>query len=125
MLYVNQFILFTAVALISAVQLIVKSRLNSTHGTVPFSISDFPAFVIGALKDPWLWVAGVFFLASGYMWYFAISRIPLSVAFSFAALSYPMILTGGHFFLQETVVIQQYLGCALIVCGIFLIASYA
>jgi drug/metabolite transporter (DMT)-like permease len=120
----NYALLFAAVLIISAVQLVVKYRLNVEHGQVPFQLTEAGYFAIGILKDPWLWLAGSMLVVSALMWYSAISRISLGVAFAFAALSYPMVMLGARFFLGEIFLVQQYAGCALIVFGLFLIAAY-
>ena len=77
------------------------------------------------MGDPWLWLALAMLISSAFLWYFAVSRISLGVAFAFAALSYPMVLIGSQMFLGESFVVQQYLGCVLIVGGIFMRAAYA
>lgn len=120
----NYALLIAAVILISAVQLVVKYRLNVEHGRVPFQPSELYYFVFGVLKDPWLWIAGLMLIVSAIIWYYALSRISLGVAFAFAAFSYPMVMLGARLFLGETFLVQQYAGCALIVFGIFLIAAY-
>ena len=121
----NYAILAFAVSLSSAVQLLVKYRLNVGHGRVPLYFPEVMNFVFGVLRDPWLWLAGIMLVSAAFMWYFVISRISLGVAFAFAALSFPIVMIGARLFLGEVFIWPQYAGCAMIVSGLFLIAAYA
>lgn len=47
----------------------------------------------------------------------------LGVAFTFASLSYPMVMAGSYAFLGEQFSGYQYAGCALIIVGVWLIAA--
>ena len=60
--------------MISALQLVVKYRLNVEHGQVPFQLTEAGYFAFGILKDPWLWLAGSMLVVSALMWYSAISE---------------------------------------------------
>lgn len=119
----NYVVLFVAVFLISAVQVVIKLRLDLDHGLLPSSITAIPAFILGLMRDPWLWVAGMSLLTAAYLWYFSLSRLPLGVAFSFAALSYPMVMVGSAIFLGEAHTLVQYAGSLLLILGIYMIAS--
>lgn len=121
----NFALLFLAVGLLSAVQLLVKQRFNVAHGEIPFSANGLYGFILQALKDPYLWLAGIMLITAAIIWYAVISRISLGVAFTFAALSYPMVMAGSYVFLGETFALPQILGCGLIVSGLVLIAVYA
>lgn len=119
----NYLLLIIAVFLISGVQIVVKLRLSAVHGELPSSSDALPAFLLGALRDPWLWLAGIALLTAAYLWYFSVSRMSLGVAFTFASLSYPMVMAGSYVFLGEQFSGYQYAGCALIIFGVWLIAA--
>ena len=116
-------VLLIAVLLISGVQIVIKLRLDVDHGLLPSSIMEIPAFILGLMRDPWLWLAGVSLLTAAYLWYFSLSRLPLGIAFSFAALSYPMVMVGSAVFLGEPHTWLQYAGSLVLVLGIYMIAS--
>ncbi len=109
---------------VAAVQLIVKYRLNVEHGPAPVDASLLPYFV-KILGDIWLWGAGVLLVAAALLWYFSLSRMPLSIAISFAALVYPLVMLGSATILGEAVRLPQIAGCGFIVAGIWLVAYSA
>lgn len=115
--------LIIAIFGVSAVQLLVKYRFNVAHGAMPSDRSLLP-YAINLLRDPWLWGAAVLLIVAAVLWYFSISRLPLSVAIAFAALVYPTVILGSAVFLGEHVALQHAGGCVLIVAGIWTIAAY-
>lgn len=119
----NFALLVLAIALLSAVQLLVKHRFNVAHGEIPLNASALPGFLYHAIKDPYLWLSGFLLITAALLWYAVISRMSLGVAFTFAALSYPLVMTGSYVFLDETFAFRQILGCGLIVSGLLLIAA--
>ena len=120
----NYLILLVAVVLISAVQIIVKHRLNVQHGEVPYSGALF-GFLLQLMKDPYLWIAGFMLISAAVLWYAGVSRTSLGVAFTFAGLSYPLVMAGSYWFLQESFVLPQMFGCALIVTGVMFVAAFS
>ena len=109
---------------VSAVQLLVKYRFNVQHGAMP---TDFTlaAYLLRLLRDPWMWVAGGMLVTAALLWYFALSRMPLSIAIAFASLVYPAVIVGSAWLLGETVRGPQIAGCGFIVIGIWLVAAYS
>lgn len=117
-------IILVAVLGISAVQIIVKYRFNVAHGAVPADASLLP-YIWKLLADLWLWGAGFLLVAAALLWYFALSRMPLSIAIGFASLVYPSVMLGSALLLGEAVRLPQVMGCGLIVAGIWLIAAWS
>lgn len=115
--------LIVAIFGISAVQLLVKHRFNVAHGAVPVD-GTVVSYLLKLLVDPWLWLAEITLVVAALLWYFALSRIPLSVAIAFAALVYPLVMVGSMVVLGERVNLVQFFGCALIVGGIWLVAAH-
>ena len=116
-------LLILAIIGVSGVQLIIKLRFNAIHGEMPAS-SKLLAYMIGIIKDPWMWFAGLLLVVAAFTWYFVVSRISLGIAFAFGALSYPLIMAGSYVMLGESFSLVQMIGCAMIVGGISLIALY-
>ena len=117
---INALILIGAVSLASAVQMIAKSRLTALLGDP----GDALLIQLGRLvQDPTLWLAGSLLLLAAFLWYLGLSRVPLSIAISFAALTYPLVMVGSHFFLKEPISTLQVLGCVFLLAGIYLIAG--
>ncbi len=117
-------VILLAILGISAVQLIVKYRFNAAHGPVPADATLF-RYLMKILTDGWLWSAGTLLILAAVLWYFSLSRMPLSVATAFASLVYPTVIFGSFWFLGEAVRYPQVAGCILIVAGIWLVAAYS
>ncbi|MGI9394682.1 MAG: hypothetical protein ACR2OY_08545 [Boseongicola sp.] len=84
---------------------------------------DAAIYLFKLLLDPVVVSAAIVLVGAAITWYFVVSRIPLSIAFAFAALSYPIVLLGAHLFLRESISLGQIVGNALIVAGIIVVAS--
>ncbi len=115
-------LILAAVFLLTVTQIVIKSRL-SEHGTVPFSLEGGWPYLLGLLADWQVWIGGLGLVICSVLWYAAISRIPLSLAFPFAALSYPLIFAGSVLFLHERFSWQSLAGNCLIVLGVMLAAT--
>ena len=85
-----------AVFALTAAQLIIKTRLT-VHGTVPFSMSDGLPYLLSVIADWRMWAGLLGLIVSSLLWYAAVSRIPLSLAYPLAALSYPLVFAGTVF----------------------------
>jgi drug/metabolite transporter (DMT)-like permease len=112
-----------AVLVLTGAQLLIKSRL-SVHGVVPFD-RQMLGYMLEVLLDWRMWLGGLGLLLSSLCWYAAVSRLPLSIAYPFAALSYPLILLGSVFLLREPLHWQAVAGNIVIVFGILLVSSTA
>jgi multidrug transporter EmrE-like cation transporter len=71
----------------------------------------------------WVWAGLAIFAVSAVLWLFALSRANLSFAYPFAALGYVIIVIASILFLNEHVQPITWVGMALIVAGILLIAQ--
>lgn len=114
------FLLVVAVMIGSAAQVLIKAELTSV--AMQTERTGLLLLAIELLTRPLLVLAGVMLIAAAGLWYYAVSHLPLSRAFLFAALSYPMVIAGSALFLGEPVTIAHVAGCALIMCGITVIS---
>jgi multidrug transporter EmrE-like cation transporter len=73
----------------------------------------------------WVWAGLAIFAVSAVLWLFALSRANLSFAYPFAALGYVIIVVASILFLDEHVQPLTWVGVALIIGGILLIAQGA
>lgn len=113
-----------SVCLLTVTQLIIKSRLGA-HGAIPLVPGDFLCYLLAVLQD-WRLMLGVGVLVfAAVCWYAGISRLPLSLAFPVAALSYPMVFAGAVLVLGEAFSWPALIGNLFIVAGVLLVASGA
>ncbi|MER8373521.1 hypothetical protein [Mesorhizobium sp. M1406] len=115
-------LILVAVVSLTAAQIVIKSRLTQ-HGVVPFSFERGWPYLLGLLADWRVWIGGLCLVVSSLLWYAAISRIPLSLGFPFAALSYPLVFASSIVFLHERFGWQTLAGNGLIVVGVLLAAT--
>lgn len=111
-----------AVFALTTAQLVIKTRLT-VHGTVPFNVGDGLPYLLTVIADWRMWAGLVGLMVSSLLWYAAVSRIPLSLAYPFGALSYPLIFLSSLLVLREEFSWQGLVGNGLIVMGVMLVAS--
>ncbi len=111
-----------AVVFLTAAQLIIKSRLNE-HGPIPLTGVDLPRYLLTIIQDLRLVVGFALLAVAAFGWYAGMSRVPLSLAFPVAALTYPLVLAGAVVFLREDFSWLKLVGNILIVGGIVMVMS--
>jgi multidrug transporter EmrE-like cation transporter len=78
------------------------------------------ATLVELVKNPYLYLTGVFYITSIVTWFLALSRIPLSLGYPLQAVGY-LIVTGAAVLLfKEQVNIVNWLGLAVILIGVML-----
>lgn len=112
------FLLVISVSMMVTAQILIKVQLD----VLRLSALTIWGTAAAMLSNTMLWVGAALLVFAAGLWYLCISRLPLSVAFFFASLAYPMILAGSYLFLNEQVSTMQILGCILIVSGVLLVA---
>jgi len=115
-------LIVTGVIALTAAQILIKSRF-SHHGAVPLNMAEAWPYLLGLMADWTMWVGLLGLVVSSFLWYAAISRLPLSLAYPFAALSYPLIFGASLLFLRENFTWQALGGNVLIVLGVLLVAG--
>lgn len=120
--FVGMALIAVAVLSLTAAQILIKSRLGLL-GAIPLSPRELLAYGLQLASDWAIWIGIGGLLVASLLWYAAISRLPLSVAYPFAALSYPLIFFGSLVLLRETFSWQALGGNVMIVLGVLLVAS--
>jgi len=115
-------LVLAAVVLLTTAQVVIKARL-SVHGAVPFEPGPTLSYGWTLIQDWKFVVAAMLLVISAFLWYAAVSRIPLSVAFPLAALTYPLIFVSTVLFLREPFTWQSLIGNIMIVAGVFFASS--
>jgi uncharacterized membrane protein len=110
--------ILASVLLAAVAQLTLKAgmdRVGDADGAV--------ALLKGAAATPLVWFGLVLFGLSALVWLIVLSKTSLSFAYPFASLSYVLIVVFDRFVLHETVPAGRWLGVALIVSGILVVAA--
>ena len=115
-------ILLIAIALAATGQLILKNGMNlaKTH-----SAETGRSLVLSAITSPWILGGLVIFGLSAIAWLVTLSRVPLSVAYPFNALSFVVILVASSVILHERTNVWTWLGTVLVVSGLIVVVTTA
>ena len=79
-------------------------------------------FGIAALASAWTWIGIICYVASFGSWILVLRRLPLSIAFPAINVVHVLIPIGCWLFLGESISVRRWVGIALVVCGILLLA---
>jgi drug/metabolite transporter (DMT)-like permease len=85
--------------------------------------ADVLASALDLVRRPWLWAGCALYLVGMVVWFRVLTRADLSFAYPFVALSYVGVVLSSQFVLRERVTGQRWLGVALVLGGLLLIAS--
>ena len=115
-------ILLIAIALAATGQLILKNGMNlaKTH-----SAETGRSLVLSAITSPWILGGLLIFGLSAIAWLVTLSRVPLSVAYPFNALSFVVILVASSVILHERTNVWTWLGTVLVVSGLIVVVTTA
>lgn len=109
MIYV---ILFANVCLLVCGQLFWKLGLGSLKGGLTAS-NLFPLFL-----NPWILLGLFLYVIATVVWFYVLSKMPLSVAYPMQSLSYVLALFVSRYVLKEQVSWTQWAGVLIILVGV-------
>lgn len=115
-------VLLVAIALAATGQLILKTGMNRAKVT---SAETGRSMVVSAISSPWILGGLVIFGLSAIAWLVTLSRVPLSVAYPFNALSFVVILVASSVILHERTNVWTWAGTALVVGGLIVVVTTA
>lgn len=103
-----------SIVLSAASQLLMKRGADE-------SIQD-AWFGVSGLRSGWVW-AGIFaMIASLASWLHALRTVPLNIAYNLTGLIQALVPLGCWLFLGESISAQRWLGIALVIAGVAVIA---
>lgn len=109
----------TTIGLTTASQLVVKWQIMRLGGPKP-GVDGAVRWALTLLLNPWiiavLTAAGISILT----WFFVVSRVPLSLAYPFVALTFPLVAISSALIFNEPIGWRSLAGLALIVAGVIL-----
>ena len=115
-------VLLIAIALAATGQLILKNGMNLAKA---HSADTGRSLVLSAVTSPWILGGLVIFGLSAIAWLVTLSRVPLSVAYPFNALSFVIILVASSVILHERTNVWTWLGTVLVVSGLIVVVTTA
>jgi drug/metabolite transporter (DMT)-like permease len=113
-----------SVGLAATAQLTLKYGVDrvTKHGHSGIVLSEPVTSVLRVAREPYVWLGLVLFAISAAVWIVVLSRVSLSFAYPFAALTYVIILVFDRFILKVDVPGLRWAGVLLIVTGIILVS---
>lgn len=113
-----------SVFLAALAQLTLKYGVDrvTSHGHSGILLSEPVSSVLRVAREPFIWGGLTLFAASAAVWIVVLSRVSLSFAYPFAALTYVIILLVDRVFLKVQVPGLRWMGVLFIVSGIVLIS---
>jgi len=79
------------------------------------------SLVVAAATKPWVLFGLMVFAVSAVAWLAALSKVPLSLAYPFNAVSYLVILTASILVLHERANVLTWVGTVLVVSGLLMV----
>lgn len=107
--------------LVTASELLL--RRGAMHAPTLPGVAD--VFGVAALGSAWTWAGIVCYVLSFASWLHVLRHVPLSVAFSLINVVHVLVPVGAWAFLGESIHARRWLGIALVLAGILLVARPA
>ncbi|MFX0203081.1 MAG: EamA family transporter [Candidatus Hodarchaeota archaeon] len=101
-------------------QLLIKRGLNSL-GYLDFSI-NFISSYLKIFFSPYVFLGCIIYFLAMCFWLYALSKVDLSFAYPFVALSYVLILVVSWGFLGESISLIRWSGVLIICFGVLLVS---
>jgi multidrug transporter EmrE-like cation transporter len=114
-----------SVAFATLGQILLKSGMTRVGYVGASEIARPTDLILRIAKTPQVWLGMTLFVVSAAVWLVVLSRAPLSFAYPFAGLTYVLITAFSRFVLNERVPGFRWIGIALIISGIILVARTA
>lgn len=112
-------VLLLSIVLGACGQLLFKAAARALP---PFAELGLARLLLTMFTTPLILAGFCCFFVSAVLWIIALRSVALSVAYPMVALSYIIIFSGSYFLFSEAISWRHWVGAALIVGGIALIA---
>jgi len=115
------YFILVAVSLTVVGQMLIKLGLNSL-GNVDFSKGIFSSYIT-IFCSPHVLLGAFLYSSATLLWLYALSKVDLSFAYPFLALSYVLIILLSIWFLDEHIPFLRWVGVFLICLGVLCISQ--
>ncbi len=115
-------VIVLSVVLAAAAQLTLKYGMTRAGEIKSEHIQEPVQTVLRVARQPAVWGGLILFGVSAVFWLIVLSRVSLSFAYPFAALTYVLILLFDRFILKSDVSGLRWVGVFLIISGIVFIS---
>lgn len=95
-------------------------KLGVGHET---GASDSPSLLYKVLHSPWIALGVAVYALEFVLWFAALSRTQLSIAFPFTALGYVGVVLASRYILNERISLRRWAGIGTIIVGVVLVTG--
>ena len=95
----------------------------ASAGPLPADMSGKIAYVAHLLINPWVLSGIIATFFAGVSWMLAMTKFEISYAYPFVSLNYIFVLMAGFLIFNESVSMEKFIGSALVVLGIIVLAK--
>ena len=99
-------------------QIVIKWRINQLRASGSVSGDGSLGYVLGLLLDPFVLSGLAAAFIAACTWMLAVSRLDISRAYPFVALTFVLVPIAASVFLAESVSVWVLVGAAIIVTGV-------
>jgi len=85
--------------------------------------ADTPSLLHKVLHSPWIALGVAVYALEFVLWFAALSRTQLSIAFPFTALGYVGVVLASRYILNERISLRRWAGIGTIVVGVVLVTG--
>jgi drug/metabolite transporter (DMT)-like permease len=110
-------VLLVSLGSITMSQLILKGRMVLLGASL-HSGQGALALVIRVLNDPYIWLGGGCVAIGGACWYFAMTKLPLSLMLPASSIIAPCASIGAYYFFGESLTASKICAMVVIVIGV-------
>lgn len=113
--------LMAGVLLNAVAQLLLKAGTN-VLGVITFTRDNWTDLAWRMATQQYFIGGVACYVLSLVVWIVGLSRVPVSVAYPLLSVGYVLNALGAYYFLGEALTLGRWMGIALIVMGVFLVA---
>jgi len=117
------FVLITIVFTVVGQVLIKWQAMHA--GPLPSSWPDRATFLFRLVLNPWIMAGLLSAVVAAFAWILAMTRLPLSMAYPFVALTYPLVFCLGWLLFGESLSLWRVIGMLFILVGVAIIGINA
>jgi multidrug transporter EmrE-like cation transporter len=115
-------LILAGVLLNAAAQLFLKAGTNSL-GVINLQNDPMLSTAFRIIFNPYIFGGLSFYVFSVGIWIFALSRVPVSVAYPMLSIGYVVNALAAWYLFGELLTVQKTLGISIIVLGVYLVST--
>lgn len=103
-------------------QLAIKWQAGKV-AAVPATVEGKLAVLAHLLINPWIIAGLAAALFAALCWIIAMTKLPLSTAYPFMALTFPSVVVASHWLFNEELTLPKLIGLAFVIAGVSIIGA--